>query len=143
MHFEFIYFFFFCIYRNQLLYVSYLIIISCARILLFDIAEDCGKDELEKMKFYSRTTLHLPKKMVDKVKSCLDLFNVLEKEEKITNIDVNTLEQLIKTTGDEELLESVYQYKNRNLGTYILKQENALYGGSCRFEGSEYIHVSR
>lgn len=85
------------------------------RILLFDIAEDCGKDELEKMKFYSRTTLHLPKKMVDKVKSCLDLFNVLEKEEKITNIDVNTLEQLIKTTGDEELLESVYQYKNRNL----------------------------
>lgn len=128
-----------CIDRNQLLYVNYLIIISCTRILLFDIAEDCGKDELEKMKFYSRTTLHLPKKMVDKVRSCLDLFNVLEKEEKITKIDVNTLEQLIKTTGDEELLESVYQYKNRNLGTYILKQENVLYGGSCRFEGSEYI----
>lgn len=110
--------------------MNYLIIISCTRILLFDIAEDCGKDELEKMKFYSRTTLHLPKKMVDKVRSCLDLFNVLEKEEKITKIDVNTLEQLIKTTGDEELLESVYQYKNRNLGTYILKQENAFYGGS-------------
>lgn len=116
-----------CIDRNQLLYVNYLIIISCTRILLFDIAEDCGRDELEKMKFYSRTTLHLPKKMVDKVRSCLDLFNVLEKEEKITNIDVNTLEQLIKTTGDEELLESVYQYKNRNLGTYILKRKSFLW----------------
>lgn len=87
------------------------------RILLFDIAEDCGKDELEKMKFYSRTTLHLPKKMVDKVRSCLGLFNVLEKEEKITYIDVKTLEQLITTTGDEELLERVYQYKYRNLVT--------------------------
>lgn len=77
--------------------------------------------------------------MVDKVRSCLDLFNVLEKEEKITVIDVKTLEQLIKTTGDEELLEFLYQYKNRNLGTYLVKQENVFYGGSCRFEGSEYI----
>lgn len=65
--------------------------------------------------------------MVDKVRSCLDLFNVLEKEEKITNIDVNTLEQLIKTTGDEELLESVYQYKNRNLGTYIYLNKKMLF----------------
>lgn len=69
------------------------------------------------MKFYSRTTLHLPKKMDDKVRSCLGLFNVLEKEEKITYIDVKTLEQLITTTGDEELLERVYKYKYRNLGT--------------------------
>lgn len=85
------------------------------RILLFDIAEDCGKNELEKMKFYSRTTLHLPKKMIDKVRSCLDLFNVLEKEEKITKINVTTLQQLIETTGDEELLDCLYQFKNRNL----------------------------
>lgn len=54
--------------------------------------KDCGKDELEKMKFYLRIILYLFKKMVDKVKSCLDLFNVLEKEEKIINIDVNILE---------------------------------------------------
>lgn len=72
--------------------MSYFIIIFCIRILFFDIVEDCGKDELEKMKFYLRIILYLFKKMVDKVKSCLDLFNVLEKEEKIINIDVNILE---------------------------------------------------
>ncbi|XP_048757091.1 caspase-8-like [Ostrea edulis] len=85
------------------------------RILLYEISEDCGKDEFESMKFYSRTTLQLTKKMLDKVTSCLSLFNVLEREELLTPIQVKTMEQLIETTGDEELLDYLYQYKNRNL----------------------------
>ena len=54
--------------------------------------------------------------MTDRVKNCLDLFSALEKEELITNIQVRTLEQLITITEDEELLEYLYEYKNKNLG---------------------------
>nr|XP_022325102.1 caspase-8-like [Crassostrea virginica] len=95
------------------------------RVLLFEIAEDCGKEELEKMKFYSKTTLHLPKKMTEKVKNCLDLFSALEKEELITNIQVRTLEQLITITEDEELMDYLYEYKNKNLVSSPTDEMNA------------------
>ncbi|XP_061183809.1 caspase-8-like [Saccostrea echinata] len=85
------------------------------RILLFEISEDCGKDEFEAMKFYSRTTLQMTKKMLNNVTTCLSLFNVLEKEELLTPIQVKTMEQLIEATGDEELLDLLYKYKNKNL----------------------------
>lgn len=54
--------------------------------------------------------------MTEKVKNCLDLFSALEKEELITNIQVRTLEQLITITEDEELMDYLYEYKNKNLG---------------------------
>ncbi|XP_062594748.1 caspase-8-like [Saccostrea cucullata] len=85
------------------------------RVLLFEISEDCGNEEFEAMKFYSRTTLQMTKKMLNKVTTCLSLFNVLEKEELLTPIQVKTMEQLIETTGDEELLDLLYKYKNKNL----------------------------
>lgn len=62
--------------------------------------------------------------MLDKVTSCLSLFNVLEREELLTPIQVKTMEQLIETTGDEELLDYLYQYKNRNLGSMLKLTNN-------------------
>ena len=76
--------------------------------------------------------------MTEKVKNCLDLFSALEKEELITNIQVRTLEQLITITDDEELMDYLYEYKNKNLGIAFPIFLNLNYNGRG---GCSILHV--
>ncbi|KAK3083449.1 hypothetical protein FSP39_022958, partial [Pinctada imbricata] len=81
------------------------------RILLFNIAEDIGEKDLNTMKFYARNQYNLSKKQVDSIKTCLDLFNVLEREGIVQPPEVRELENMINSVGDEELRELIDDYK--------------------------------
>ncbi|KAI5615429.1 CASP8 and FADD-like apoptosis regulator a, partial [Silurus asotus] len=85
--------------------------ISDYRVLMADLSEDVGSDDLESLVFLLRGTL--PKEKVEKFECFLDVVVELEKMNQISSTRVDMMEKYLRTIQRVDLAKRLNQYQSR------------------------------
>ncbi|XP_018425649.1 PREDICTED: caspase-10-like, partial [Nanorana parkeri] len=78
--------------------------------LLYDIDNNLSQEDFESLKFLCVGII--PNKKLDKMRSCLDLFDDLQKSDVLSEDNYCILQELLYLIGQHSLLKKLYTSKN-------------------------------